>query len=356
MASPTSTAASTESHLKCTACGAENEPGSKYCLTCGSALILPDSVPSSEDAQPAVVDLTVVPASSVSSELGALVKVEINEVQERLLDRIATLDKQVADLQMDQVKNNKRWFQNPSVLIALSAFLLSLTATTFSWLQTQAREKRDARVELRGLIQRLSEIPRESATLSQVYTDTNVIASLGGLLQQENAVLAKQARDVMAIIPDQVTSGEYILVASSLANSNLVDDAIEMYKKAEAVLLDYNDAVSLYRSEGQLLFFTGKPEEGRKYFQNAEDIFNTFPSNSEFVQMSVGIETQMYWGYVEYSIGECAKAREHTADARARYNAMVDKYPTARTNQSIYDSQIKNLELATRLCRPAPKT
>lgn len=354
MAGPTTTPASTDpsDQLVCTSCGAANAKSSKVCFKCGSALALASATTPDGGIQTIQADIAVVPASSISGELAALVKVEINEVQERLLDRIATIDKQVADLQVDQVKAGKPWWQNPSILIALSAFLLSLTATTFSLIQTRQREQRDARVELRGLIQRLSQIPRESATLSQVYTDPLVIANLGGQLQQENAVLAKQAREVMSVIPDQVTSGEYILVANALATSNLIDDAITMYRKAENVILDYNDGVALYRSEAQLLYYTGQPDQGRAYYQRAAEIFERFPTSSEFVSGPTGIETQIYWSYAEYGVGECANSRMHAADARERYNAFIKKYPSAKTSQAINDSRIKAVESATRLCLP----
>jgi tetratricopeptide (TPR) repeat protein len=343
------TPATTETSAKCPACGAANAPGSKFCLTCGTAL-----AETGEGEGAASRGAEGLEVNREHQGLATVVAAEISDVQERLLDRIATLDKQIADLQMDQVRAGKPWWQTPSVLIALSAFLLSLTATTFSYIQSRQREQRDARVELRGLIQRISEIPREAATLTQVYTDGLTIAQLGGQLQQENAVLARQAREVMRLIPNDVTAGEYIVVANALANSNLLDDAIAMYKQAEGAISDYNDGISLYRSEAQLLFFTGEPDTGREYFQRALDIFNPdrFPTSSEYIRLAVTAETEMYWALSEYSIGQCNNARQHTKSAREVHTDLVQKYPSARSSLSALDLQLDQLERITRACLP----
>lgn len=346
-----STPAAADSVVKCQACGAENEPSSKFCLTCGSALADPaeGQIPVAHNGQ-AEPDGSM--AGVAHETLALMVATEINDVQERLLDRVATLDKQVADLQIDQVRAGRPWWQTPSILIALSALLLSLTTAGLSYLQARQRDSHDAHIELRGLIQQLSTLPQQNIELTQVYTNSYVIAQLGGLLQQENALLAKQARQVMAGIPNEVTSGEYILVANALAVSNLSEDAVAMYKQAEMVIGDYNDGVAVYRSEGQLLFYLGRKDEARQYYERASAIFDSFPTSSEYLKGLTNLQTEIFWAQSEYGANGCAEAREHIGKARQQFDALAKANPGARTNLVYVEQQLQQTESAVRTCLP----
>ncbi len=151
--------------------------------------------------------------------------------------RLEALDDEIDALQIMLAEGKRPWYQDVAVVVSVLTFLLSLATTLFAYVQAdwQRREQRIAtdRVELRQLVQRLTALPRENAALSQVYTDTLVVGQLSGLLQAENALLAKQAAQIIARIPEHVTVAEYATVAGALNLSGLMEQSLQLYVEAE---------------------------------------------------------------------------------------------------------------------------
>lgn len=241
---------------------------------------------------------------------------EIRRAQGRLADRLQLVDSQVADLQEDQV-HAKNPFKDVSTLIAAFAFLFSLGTTVFSYQQAKQTRIHDSRAKLRSLIQRLSALPKENIETLQTYQNNPAaLGQISGLLQEENALLAKQAAEVMASIPDQITSSEYILVANALMNSNLVDKASELYERAETVVKDANDGVSILRSRAALYFLQGNFKAGRDTYDRALGIFKSQPSRNRWYEETTHAQTEMLWAQTEMGQKQCPEAKTHIASAR----------------------------------------
>src|SRR4051812_6272855 len=97
-----------------------------------------------------------------------------------------------------------------SFIVSIFAVLFSLGTTAVSWWHTKQQEVHDTRVELRGLLQRLSVLQRDFAEARVKYKDDQVdLSTIGGAIQQENIVVAKQAVDLSRRISTHVTASEY---------------------------------------------------------------------------------------------------------------------------------------------------
>jgi tetratricopeptide (TPR) repeat protein len=246
-------------------------------------------------------------SDGVPAEVAALVSSQVTAVEGRLMERVDVLEKQVADLRRERAQASRPWYRQPAVLISLGALLLIVVAIIFNYLQVRQNDEHNARIELRDLTQRLSQISAESINATQ--TSTNSVQS--GLLQQENAMLARQAEEVINEIPDSVSSGEYILVAQALMSSNLNEDALNMVNKATGAIQDANEGSAAYSLKGQLLFNMGDPANGRQAFQQALDIFKRYPTTNTDYQTTTTVQNELAWTSAEYGIGQCAEAKKH---------------------------------------------
>jgi len=243
----------------------------------------------------------------VPAKVASLVSSQVTAVEARLTERIGVLEQQVANLRMGRAQASSPWYRQVAVLISLGALLLIVAVIIFEYVQVRQNNEHNARVELRDLTQRLSQMPIDNSNATQ--TSTGSVQS--GLLQQESALLARQAEEVMNEIPDSVSAGEYILVAQALMNSNLNDDALNMANRAVGASQDASDGSVAYRLKGQLLFNTGDLTDGRQAFQQALDIFKRYPTTNSSHQTTTTVQNELAWATAEYSVGQCAEAKKH---------------------------------------------
>lgn len=243
-----------------------------------------------------------------------------------LSDRLDRFDRDIAMLQAQiaQPRPSRPWFRDPNTLTAVLstgaavlAFLLSFATTFFQYQQNQQQNIHDARTELRSLILRLSALPRENILYTQTVTDTFALGQLSSLAQAENAVLAKQAAEIMDTIPNQVTASEYLLVSNAFLNSSLPDQALELLDRAARVVKDANDGVAVLRSQGRIRMVLGDQAGGRAAYQQALAIFDQFPSSSEYYRNSTNALTELNWADAEFAMGQCDEARQHLDKAAA---------------------------------------
>jgi tetratricopeptide (TPR) repeat protein len=264
-----------------------------------------------------------------------------NDIEARL-DRI---DQELGMLQIEALRPrpSRPWFRDPNTLTAvlstiagLLAFLLSFTTTFFQYQQNQQQNIHDARTELRGLILRLSALPRENIVYQQTVTDTLAFSQISSLNQAENAVLAKQAAEIMATIPDHVTASEYLLVSNAMLNSSLPDQALELLGRAALVVRDANDGVAVLRSQGRINMLLGNVEAGREAFRRALAIFDTFPTTSALYRDTTNAQTELNWAETEFSQGNCAEAKAHFQKAEALARSL--------TNQSVPNQILRQID------------
>lgn len=221
-----------------------------------------------------------------------------------------------------------------SFLVSIFAVLFSLGTTAVSWWHSRQQEIHDTRVELRGLLQRLSVLQRDLAEARVKYKDDQVaLSGIGGAIQQENIVVAKQAVDLSRRIPTRVTANEYAAIANALQS------VAEMRLAQEVLLLAIDQAdkahdqaakVIALRGLGLVLYQAGDFDHGRQRYAEAEATIHAEPMNDDFRAYALTY-TQEAWTWAELGARHCREAADHRALAQIELNKQPDSPGKAET-------------------------
>ena len=226
-------------------------------------------------------------------------------------------------LQVALGKKDQGWYRDPAVVISVLALVFSFGTTAVSYYRTRRQDLHDARTELRVLIQRLSALPRENAELMQRYSEHPLTAGMfSALVNQENALIAKQAAEVVDRIRAHVSATEYLAVANALNASGIFPAASVLYERAVAAARDVNDAANALRTYAASLFQAGDPGRGRIQFQMALNIFSKYPTPNAAYVASTHIVTERSWAQTEFASGSPQDAKAHLEKA-AWYAAQL---------------------------------
>ena len=258
------------------------------------------------------------------------------------------LQKEVETLKSAMQGERTPWYRNISTVLSVIAMLFSFGTTFVSYKRTESQDIQNARVELRGLLQRLSALPRENIEMTRKYenTDPSVVASIGSFINQENTLLARQASEIDHKLPPQyVSATEYYAIGVALQNAYDVIGAKELFTTAIDVSTNLNDRVGALRSRANLLFITGQPDAGRVDYQRALNVFSDFSNASynEYTKKSTHIWTELAWAYSEASIGSRDAAFQHVQNAEHHLSGLPDGPGVQQLKNQI--SQAKNILL-----------
>lgn len=262
--------------------------------------------------------------------------------------RYETLKAEVDALQVQVMRQQVPWYRDATALVAVLALLFSFGTTVVSYQKSAQEEVHASEIELRSLIGRLSAIPVEMTEASKAYADdAGTVASLTSVLTQEQLLIAKQAAQVLANIPEErVTAAQYLLVANVLIANGVDTPGLRLLDKAIARAGDVNDFVSAARVKAYRVFQLGRIDEGRALYQRALDVFSRrgFESSDENFKAYTHLQTQVGWAQAELSVGNCDEARRHIGDARL----LATRFPTT-------DNQVRRMEAVASAitdCRP----
>jgi hypothetical protein len=124
--------------------------------------------------------------------------------------QLAMMKREIDALQVTVAETTRPWYKQASILIAALALLFSFGTTYYSAEQTRKADIHNAKVELRELIQQLTELPQRNVDLNSKYADNpSALLVASGLINTQQIVLAKQAVDIIDDIPEEVSSTEY---------------------------------------------------------------------------------------------------------------------------------------------------
>lgn len=245
---------------------------------------------------------------------------------ERLQSQVSRSDVQIEAIQAS-VRKQRPWYLDIGPLISTVALLLSFSTTYYSCRQAESQQIHEARVELRGLLQRLSELPKENAGLVEQYRDPMVIGQISSFIQQENKLLALHAAELMAQLgtedPGHVSTSDHILVSAAMFNSGLISEGLAILDQAEQEIRDGQDGATIYRQKGLVRFQMGDLTNGRAEFGRALAVFERFPTSSPFVEASTHTFTEASWAGAELGVRECEQAEVHLRRAFAHLAPYV---------------------------------
>jgi tetratricopeptide (TPR) repeat protein len=221
---------------------------------------------------------------------------------------------------------NRKWYKDISTLISVTALLFSFGTTMVSYKRESAQDIHNLRTELRGILQRLAALPRENMEVYTKYQDPSAIAMLSGYIGQENAILSKQANEVLKRLPeDQVTATDYIAVAQALEQNRDFTSAIDDFKRALAAAKILDDSVGTLRLWASLEMMTGNIGGARGHFQDALDLFGTkYPGYDESIKISTNFLTEINWAEAEINVRNIDEANRHIAAAEEYVRRMPE--------------------------------
>jgi hypothetical protein len=216
------------------------------------------------------------------------------------------------------------WYRDISTIISVTALAFSFGTTFVSYHRTEMQDIQASRQELRGILQRLSAIPRENLEAAKRYAgDQSSIAGVSQLYNQESTMLSRQAAEIAKRLPKNLVSGtEYYAIAVAFQSSYNLSAAKEFLNLAMAVANNFNDEIGAIRSSANLDFITGRPEEGRVLYQQALNIFAKYPGYDPYTIASTHIYTEIFWGGSEVGIGQFQLATQHADNAQRIVEAL----------------------------------
>jgi hypothetical protein len=241
------------------------------------------------------------------------------------------------------------WYRNISTVISVSALAFSFGTTFVSYHRTGMQDIQASRTELRGILQRLSAIPREMLDASKKYAgDPSSITGISQLYNQESTMLSRQAGEIVKRLPKGVVSAtEYYAIAVAFQSSYNLAAAKEFLVLATAKANNFNDEIGAIRSSAYLEFLTGQPQAGRVKYQQALNIFAKYPNYDSFTVASTHITTELFWGGSEAVTGQFQLATQHADNAERIVEGLPASLGTDQLRGQIEQARQQFVRAAT---------
>lgn len=239
-------------------------------------------------------------------------------------DRLDMMKREIDALQAASISNNKPWYKTASIIISVLALLFSFSTTAISYYKAGREDIRSARTELRGMLQRLTALPKDNFELIRKYKDDPEGQSLSSTLNYENSLLARQASEIIDRYPDEISASEYLSVTAALINAADVSKVPRYLEACLSLTSDPNVRVAALRMFGAYLVNIGKVSEGRHKYEEALSIWHghDYENLPEYFKNSTDTLTEMYWAQVELGINNVEAAKEHIRKSMERTKAM----------------------------------
>lgn len=262
---------------------------------------------------------------------------------EELEQKVDLMKREIDALQIAITGNTKPWYQNISTLLSVVALLFSFGTTYVSYHRTAVQDIQSSRQELRGLLQRLATLPKENVDIRKKYADDPASMNVvGGFINQENTLLARQAAELAKKLPGDLVSGtEYYAIAIALQNSYDLSAADEFLKYSIQAAKDFNTEIAALRSTANLQFIQGQPEAGRVEYQKALNIFSKYPGYDPFTKTSTNIWTELAWAFSEAGVGQLSVAHQHVENAKALVNGLPHSPGADMLNAQVSQAEVQ---------------
>ena len=263
-------------------------------------------------------------------------------------DELQIMKREIHALQIEVRKGPMLWYKSPSIIISITALLFSFGTTFVSYYKSGREEVQSARTELRGILQRLSTLPKDNFDLLRKYRDDPEGLGLSGLLNQENSLLARQASEIIDRYPNEVSGVEYFSVGMALGSVSDFTKVPLYFDRALAKTVDPNAKVAILRNYGLYFMSTGQVTEGRRKFEDALSIWSVYPYVTDYFKKSTNAFTEMYWSQSEASINNFEEAKVHIRKAIELASSLPPCPQTDQINSQFLYTKNVNDQLASK--------
>jgi tetratricopeptide (TPR) repeat protein len=252
-------------------------------------------------------------------------------------ERYEILKKEVDSIQIQLSQENAPWYTKPSTLISVIALLFSFSTTIVSYINSHNEDIRANHREATAIIQRLSKLPIENFEFMQRNKGNAQGEALTGMITQETIILATQASNLVSKYPDTFSAAEFYAIATALQYGNIVNKAPAFFENAIKKAETSNDYSVMARSYAYYLYSKGDYTEGKKFFDQALRVWNTFSERNMDIVNSTDLLTYETWSKAELMA-------KNIIEAEKKINLAKDKLAQLPRNPSMqyFADQINN--------------
>jgi len=226
-------------------------------------------------------------------------------------DRLDIMKKEIDEIQIAMAAKSKPWYKNLATWLSLIALAFSVGSTTFTFARNYYADIQSSRKELRGLLQRLSALPKENLEAMQKYEAKPGLAwQISSMIGQENVIVGRSAAEIARQLPKKyVSAAECQAIALALQSGYDLDSADEFLSRALQTNPDFNTELAALRMSASLQLLRRGPEAGRVQYERALGIFERRPNSDKFVREMTAVQTYINWAYAEapYSYADAMK-------------------------------------------------
>ena len=222
---------------------------------------------------------------------------------------------------------SQSWYTEPSVVVSTFALLFSFGTTLVSYYRSHRDDVREARSELREIIHKLMDLPKERYELLK-HIDTSSLEGAGILdsITAETFVLTVRADEIVRLFPSHISASEYNSVANQLIQTGInLENVPKYFKSAFDKAKSRMDKLATLRLHASFLISSGKLSEGRDIFSDALNISRDYPGIDNIVRTSADLYTEVYWGLAELSVNELKLAEEHLRKSKDKLRQLPQK-------------------------------
>ena len=119
-----------------------------------------------------------------------------------------------------------------STWVSIVSLAVTLIATSISFVVLYNQHIESTKAQLRGIVQRLLELPVKQAELSLKFKESDLGATVNGQISREDNILAYEAANLADAVPNHVTASEYLTIAQALVNLSDLKLAEQFYFRA----------------------------------------------------------------------------------------------------------------------------
>jgi tetratricopeptide (TPR) repeat protein len=236
----------------------------------------------------------------------------------------------------DQHKKKARpWYQNPTVIIASLALVVSVVSSVATVLNNSSAAKSQDEQQLLTLTQDLTQIPSQLAALQQTYAkNPATLQYLTGSLQATNIVEAEEAAQLIAVLGNQVPGIEAYEVAVAFGSQANYAQAIDFYSLASSREVDPFTLASIYRGWAGILYNLGEPDQARTKIAAAYSVYTHATNIGLYGRTDSYIFTTLFQIPYEVYLHNCSYAQKQFVYAEH----LLASLPTTESNYSTYTS------------------
>ncbi|MEU4782558.1 hypothetical protein [Micromonospora sp. NPDC023633] len=210
-------------------------------------------------------------------------------------------------------------------------------ASAYATYQQNVEQKsKEARSELGQVIQRISDLSRESGADIKSGKEQVVGRQPRVGLDSERVALAQRAADIIREIPQDVSAHECYLVAQAFYDSDRYAESVEIAKIGTSKKVDWKTHPRLHRIEGGALFGQGKLDEARKAMQAAIDTAPTGPHDERIYSQAY---SENFWAIWERKVRACDEARQHFKNAKLMAGLLASESYRISMNEYVGDAE-----------------